>query len=252
MSNNPLNNNIEGKVVVITGASSGLGEATARLLSAQGAMVVLGARRVDRLQSLAEELIKKGGKALAMATDVTKHEQVKRLVDAAVQTYGRIDVMINNAGLMPQSPLERLKINDWDRMIDVNIKGVLYGIAAALPYMKQQKSGQIINVSSVAGHKIRPGGAVYSATKHAVLVISEGLRQEVKAYNIRTTVISPGAVDTELKYSITEPDIALNYVKVYESAIPPESFARAVVFAMSQPEDMDVNEILFRPTCQEF
>jgi NADP-dependent 3-hydroxy acid dehydrogenase YdfG len=171
---------------------------------------------------------------------------------AAVHTPGRIHVMINNAGLMPQSPLDRLKIEDWDRMIDVNIKGALYGIAAALPYMKQQKAGHIINVSSVAGHKVRPGGVVYSATKHAVRVISEGLRQEVKPYNIRTTVISPGAVDTELPNSITEPDIAENIRKVYELAIPAESFARAVAFAMTQPEDVDINEILYRPTRQEF
>jgi NADP-dependent 3-hydroxy acid dehydrogenase YdfG len=174
------------------------------------------------------------------------------LVDAAVQTYGRIDVMINNAGLMPSSPFERLKIDDWNRMIDVNIKGVLYGIAAALPYMKQQKSGHIINVSSVAGHKVRAGGAVYAATKHAVRALSEGLRQEVKPYNIRTTVISPGAVATELPNSVTEPDIAENMRKVYEIAIPAESFARAVAFAVSQPEEVDVNEILFRPTRQEF
>ena len=247
-----MSNNIEGKIVVITGASSGLGEATARLLSAQGASVVLGARRVDRIQSLADELTGSGGKALAITTDVTHCDQVKRLVDAAVQTYGRIDVMINNAGLMPHSPLERLKIDDWNRMIDVNIKGVLYGIAAALPYMKQQKAGHIINVSSVAGHKVRPGSAVYAATKHAVRVISEGLRQEVKPYNIRTTVISPGAVATELPNSVTEPDIAENIHKFYEEiAIPADSFARAVAFAMSQPEDVDVNEILFRPTRQE-
>ena len=160
-----MSKNIEGKVVVITGASSGLGEATARLLSAQGASVVLGARRIDRIQSLADELTGSGGKALAIPTDVTHYDQVKRLVDAAVQTYGRIDVMINNAGLMPHSPLERLKIDDWNRTIDVNIKGVLYGIAAALPYMKQQKAGHIINVSSVAGHKVRPSSAVYAATK---------------------------------------------------------------------------------------
>src|SRR5208283_1523477 len=190
--------NIKGKVVVITGASSGLGEATARLLSAEGASVVLGARRVDRIQSLANELNNKGGKALALATDVTDHDQVKKLVDSAMQKFGRIDVMINNAGIMPHSPLERLKIDDWNRTIDVNIKGVLYGIAAALPHMKQQKAGHIINVSSVAGHKVAPAGAVYAATKHAVRALSEGLRQEVKPYNIRTTVISPGAVATEL------------------------------------------------------
>lgn len=247
-----MTNNIAGKVVVITGASSGLGEATARLLSAEGAIVVLGARRIERLKSLADELIAKGGKALAVATDVTDRAQVKRLVDTAVQKFGRIDVMINNAGLMPNSPLERLKIEDWDRAIDVNIKGVLYGIAAALPYMQKQKAGHFINVSSVAGHKVTPNGAVYCATKHAVRVISEGLRTEVKPYNIRTTIISPGAVATELPDSVTEPDIAERMQKFYRDvAIPADSFARAVAFAMSQPEDVDVNEILFRPTRQE-
>jgi NADP-dependent 3-hydroxy acid dehydrogenase YdfG len=246
-----MSNNIKEKVVVITGASSGLGEATARLLSAQGASLVLGARRVDRLRSLADELTRSGGKAIAVTTDVTHCDQVKKLVDAAVQKYGRIDVIINNAGLMPQSLLEHLKIDEWDRMIDVNIKGVLYGIAAALPYMKQQKSGHIINVSSVAGHKVGPGSAVYAATKYAVRALSEGLRQEVKPYNIRTTVISPGAVATELPDSISEPDIAENIRKFYKAyAIPADSFARAVTFAMSQPGDVDVNEILFRPTRQ--
>ena len=247
-----MSNNIQGKVVVITGASSGLGEATARDLSAQGAAVVLGARRADRIKSLADELTRRGGKALAVPTDVIHSEQVKKLVDRAVQAYERIDVMINNAGLMPQSPLERLRIDEWDRMIDVNIKGVLYGIAAALPHMKQQKSGHIINVSSVAGHKVRAGGAVYAATKHAVLALSEGLRQEVKPYNIRTTVISPGAVATELPNSISEQDVAESFHKFYEDfAIPADSFARAVAFAISQPEEVDVNEILFRPTRQE-
>jgi NADP-dependent 3-hydroxy acid dehydrogenase YdfG len=244
---------IAGKVVVITGASSGLGEATARHLSARGASVALGARRADRLQALTAELTGRGGKAIAVATDVTDCDQVRRLVDAAVQAHGRVDVMINNAGLMPQSLLERLKVDEWDRMIDVNIKGVLYGIAAALPHMKQQKAGHIINVSSVAGHKVRPGGTVYSATKHAVRVISEGLRQEVKPYNIRTTVISPGAVDTELPNTITDPEVAEAMHKFYdEFAIPAESFARAVAFAMSQPDDVDINEILYRPTRQEF
>ncbi len=247
-----MTNNIEGKVVVITGASSGLGEATARHLSAQGANVVLGARRVDRIQSLAGELTAAGGKAIAVAMDVTHVEQVKGLVEAAVKAYGRVDVMINNAGLMPQSPLDRLKIDDWDRMIDVNIKGVLYGIAAALPHMQRQKAGHIINVSSVAGHKVRAGGAVYAATKHAVLALSEGLRQEVKPYNIRTTVISPGAVATELPDSVIEPDLADSFHKFYEEfAIPAESFARAVAFAIGQPDEVDINEILFRPTRQE-
>jgi NADP-dependent 3-hydroxy acid dehydrogenase YdfG len=248
-----MSTNIDGKVVVITGASSGLGEATARHLAAQGATVVLGARRIDRLQALADELTRSGARARVMATDVTDRGQVQRLVDDAVQAYGRIDVMLNNAGLMPQSPLERLKVDEWDRMIDVNIKGVLYGIAAALPHMKQQKSGHIINVSSVAGHKIRAGGAVYAATKHAVRALSEGLRQEVKAYNIRTTVISPGAVATELPDTISEPDVAATMRKMYdEIAIPADSFARVVAFAMSQPDDVDINEILYRPTRQEF
>jgi NADP-dependent 3-hydroxy acid dehydrogenase YdfG len=247
-----MSNNIEGKIVVITGASSGLGEATARHLSAQGAIVVLGARRADRIKSLADELTGHGGRALAITTDVTHYDQVKKLVDTAMQTYGRIDVMINNAGLMPHSPLECLKIDEWDRMIDVNIKGVLYGIAAALSYMKQQKAGHIINVSSVAGHKVTRDGAVYAATKHAVRALSEGLRQEVKPYNIRTTVISPGAVATELPDSISEPDVSERMHKFYrEFAIPADSFARAVVFAMSQPGDVDINEILFRPTRQD-
>lgn len=251
-----MSSNIEGitgKVVVITGASSGLGEAAARLLSAQGASVVLGARRTDRIQALADELTAAGGRALAVETDVTDRAQVQRLVDAAVQAYGRIDVIINNAGLMPQSLLERLKVDEWDRMIDVNINGVLYGIAAALPHMQRQKSGQIINVSSVAGHKVGIGSAVYAATKHAVRALSEGLRQEVKPHNIRTTVISPGAVATELPNTISDPDVAGRVNALYEQvAIPADSFARAVAFAMSQPQDVDINEILFRPTRQEY
>lgn len=247
-----MSHNIEGKVVVITGASSGLGEASARFLSAEGAIVALGARRAERINALADELTQSGRKALAVTTDVTELHQVKKLVDSAVQTYGRVDVMLNNAGLMPHSPLERLKVEDWDQMINVNIKGVLYGIAAALPYMKEQKSGHFINVSSVAGHQVRPGGVVYAATKHAVRIISEGLRMEVKPYNIRTTVISPGAVDTELVDRITEPDIREGVRKLTdEIALPADTFARMVAFAMSQPEDVDVNEILFRPTRQE-
>jgi NADP-dependent 3-hydroxy acid dehydrogenase YdfG len=243
---------IAGKVVVITGASSGLGEATARHLAALGAAVVLGARRADRIEALAGEIAQSGGKASAVATDVTDAAQVQRLVDAGVAQFGRIDVMLNNAGLMPHSPLERRKIADWERTIDVNIKGVLYGIAAALPQMQRQHSGHFINVSSVAGHKVRPAGAVYSATKTAVRVISEGLRQEVKRWNIRTTIISPGSLATELPQSITEPDIAKNVGDFYEEyALPADSFARVVAFAMSQPEDVDINEILFRPTRQE-
>jgi NADP-dependent 3-hydroxy acid dehydrogenase YdfG len=247
-----MSNNIEGKVVVITGASSGLGEATARMLSAQGATVVLGARRVERIVALADELVRGGGRALALQTDVTRSAEVQRLVDAAVEKFGRIDVIVNNAGLMPSSPLDRLKIADWDRMIDVNIKGVLYGIAAALPHMQRQKGGHIVNVSSVAGHKVRAGTAVYAATKHAVRVLTEGLRQEVKPWDIRTTIISPGAVATELPDSITESDVQAGVKAFYEIAIPADSFARAVVYALGQPDDVDINEILFRPTKQEY
>jgi NADP-dependent 3-hydroxy acid dehydrogenase YdfG len=241
---------IEDKVVVITGASSGLGEAAARHLAQHGAKLVLGARRLERLQALAEELSL--GDEAVVQTDVTDYEQVKRLVDHAAQTHGRVDVIVNNAGLMPLSPLEALKVEDWDRTIDVNLKGVLYGIAAALPHMKAQQGGHVISVSSVAGHTVGPGGAVYSATKYGVRVISEALRQEVKPYNIRTTVVSPGAVATELPGSVTEPDVAEGVSSLYESvAIPADSFARMVAFAMSQPEDVDVNEILYRPTAQE-
>ncbi len=247
-----MTDNISGKVVVITGASSGLGEATARRLANEGASVVLGARRADRIQALADEINTNGGKALAVVTDVTDPAQVQALVDAAVKTFGRVDVIINNAGLMPHSPLERRKIEDWNRTIDVNIKGVLYGIGAVLPYMQEQKSGHIISVASVAAYKVRPGSAVYAATKAAVRMISEGLRQEVKPYNIRTTIISPGAVQSELPLSITEADVAKGIEVFYEeNAIPADTFARAVVYAMSQPDDVDINEILFRPTRQE-
>jgi NADP-dependent 3-hydroxy acid dehydrogenase YdfG len=242
---------IKDKVVVITGASSGLGEAAARRLARDGAKLVLGARRLDRLQALAKALSLRDD--AAVQTDVSKYHEVKRLVDHAVKSHGRVDVMINNAGLMPQSRLESLKIDEWDRMIDVNIKGVLYGIAAALPVMQAQKSGHIINVSSVAGHKVRPGSTIYSATKSAVRVISEGLRQEVKPYNIRTTIISPGAVESELPDTITDPEIGARVSQFYkETAISADSFASMVAFAMSQPEDVDVNEIIFRPTRQEY
>lgn len=244
--------NIENKVIVITGASSGLGEAAAKHLSALGATVVLGARRVERIEKLAREINDNGGKAFAMGVDVTQRDQVKQLVDSAVQQFGRIDVILNNAGIMPLSPIDRLNVDEWDTMIDVNIKGVLNGIAAVLPYMKAQKSGQIINTSSVAGHKIFTGSAVYSATKFAVRALTEGLRMEVKPYNIRTTVVCPGAVKTELLEHITEADIQqANQDYVGLVGISPDSFARVVAFAISQPEDVDVNEVIFRPTSQE-
>src|SRR6516164_4557983 len=245
-----MSNNIEGKVVVITGASSGLGEAAARHLSAQGASVVLGARRVERLQSLAKDLSRDGGKALAVETDVSNCDAVKKLVDTAAQTYGRIDVMINNAGLMPQAPLELLKIDEWDRMIDINIKGVLYGIAAALPHMQKQKSGHIINTASVFGIKVfAPGGTVYCATKAAVRTLTEGLRMEVHADKIRTTIISPGAVDSELKETTSDEASSKVVNELYKVlAIPSESIARAIAYAIEQPADVDINEIVIRPT----
>jgi NADP-dependent 3-hydroxy acid dehydrogenase YdfG len=246
-----MSGGIESKVAVITGASSGLGEATARHLAERGASVVLGARRGDRIDALAKELTAKRYKARAIATDVTDQNQVKNLVDMAVREFGRIDVMLNNAGLMPLAPLERLKVDEWDRMIDVNIKGVLYGIAAALPHMQSQMSGHIINVSSVYGHVVDPGAAVYCATKFAVRAVSEGLRKEAKPYNIRTTVISPGAVSTELLEHISEKDIQQGTRDfVSKIAIGPDTFARAVAFAINEPDDVDINEILFRPTAQ--
>jgi NADP-dependent 3-hydroxy acid dehydrogenase YdfG len=244
-----MTQDIKDKVVVITGASSGNGAATARRLATHGARLVLGARRLDRLQTLAREL--QLGDAAVVQTDVTQYAQVVRLVDHAVRIHGRIDVIINNAGVMPHSPLERGKVEDWERTIDVNLKGTLYGIGAVLPHMKAQKSGHIINVSSVAGHKVRPGSAVYAATKTGVRVISEGLRMEVKPYNIRTTVLSPGALATDLADSVTEPDVAAAVREAMKIALPPDTFANMVVFAMSQPEDVDINEILFRPVRQE-
>ncbi|KFF50667.1 oxidoreductase [Gammaproteobacteria bacterium MFB021] len=246
-----MTQDIKGKVVVITGGSSGLGEATARHLAAHGATVVLGARRMDRLQTIVDEIQASGGTAMAQKADVTRQADVQALVDTAVSTYGKIDVLLNNAGLMQQSPLEKLKVDEWDNMIDINIKGTLYGIAAALPHMKSQKFGHLINVSSVAGHKVTPAGTVYCATKHAVRAISEGFRQEVKDYNLRSTIISPGAIDTELPSHITDPESSEAIGGFYASAaIPADSFARTVFFAMSQPEDVDINEILYRPTAQ--
>ena len=243
---------IKNKVVVITGASSGMGAAAARHLAAEGASVVLGARRSDRIDAIAAEITKAGGNAIAVATDVTKRDDLKTLVDAAVKTFGRIDVLINNAGVMPLSPLDRLKIDEWDQMIDVNLKGVLYGIAAALPHMIERKSGHIINLSSVAGHKIFAGSTVYSATKTGVRIISDGLRQEVAPHNIRVTIISPGAVKTELLDHISEADVQkANQDYVGRVGVPAETFARLVAFAINEPEDVGINEILFRPTTQE-
>lgn len=240
---------IENKVVIITGASSGLGEATARRLAKRGAKLMLAARREDRLKELADEISKAGGVAKYQVTDVTDREQVKALADATHKAYDRIDVLINNAGLMPLSPLAALKVDEWDQMVDVNIKGVLYGVAAVLPIMKEQKSGHIINLSSVAGHKVMPSGVVYCATKFAVKAISEGIRLESKG-EIRSTNISPGAVETELTSTISDEESAKNAEQMYEVAIDADAIARAITYAIEQPDDVDVNEMIIRPTKQ--
>lgn len=243
---------MQGKVIAVTGASSGIGEAVARHFAKAGAAVMLGARRLHRLEAVADEIRRGGGRVALQRLDVTRREDAEAFVQEAVAQFGRLDVIVNNAGVMPLSPVADLKVEEWDRMVDVNLKGVLYGIAAALPHMQRQKAGHIVNVSSVAGHKVGPGFAVYAATKHAVRALSEGLRQEVKPYNIRTTVISPGAVATELPDSVTDPDAAGRIRAFYARvAIPADSFARMVAFAIAQPEEVDVNEILFRPTAQE-
>lgn len=246
--NGATNGTVKDKVVVITGASSGLGAETARYLTRLGAKVVIGARRIDRLEALAEELHLPP--EAIVQTDVTDRTQVQALIDHAVTAFGRIDVLLNNAGLMPSSRLDKQRYDDWDRMIDVNIKGTLYGIGAALPHMQAQNSGQIINVSSVAGHKVGPGDSVYSGTKWAVRAISEGLRQEVKDHNIRTTIVSPGAVATELTDGVPDSEVKAGLDAVYADALPANAFARVVAFAIAQPDDVDINEVLFRPTRQ--
>ncbi|WP_449417719.1 SDR family oxidoreductase [Phormidium nigroviride] len=241
---------IQNKVVIITGASSGLGEATAQRLGANGAKLMLAARREDRLKELVDAIAQSGGTATYRVTDVTDCAQVEALAKETLSTYGRIDVLINNAGLMPLSPLDQVKVEEWDRTIDVNIKGVLYGIAAVLPIMRQQKSGHIINVSSVAGHKVFSGSAVYCATKYAVRAISEGLRLESNG-EIRSTNISPGAVATELTTTITDLETAAKMKALYAIAIDADAIARAIAYAIEQPSDVDINEIIIRPTRQE-
>lgn len=199
--------NVEGKVIVITGASSGIGEATARLLASRGAKVMLGARRTDRLEQIAGEIQGAGGTAAFRALDVTSREDVRDFIDFTVTRFGRVDVLINNAGVMPLSKLEALKVDEWDRMIDVNIRGVLHGIAATLPLMQQQRAGQIINIASIGAYAVSPTAAVYCATKYAVRAISEGLRQEVGG-DIRVTVIAPGVTESELADSISDEAVA--------------------------------------------
>ena len=244
---------IEGKVVIITGASSGIGEATAKELGANGAKLVLAARREDRLQSLQNNLKKEGIDVAYTTADVTSNEEMEQLAQFTLDKYGQIDVIINNAGLMPLANLNKKKVDEWNTMIDVNIKGVLYGIGAVLPHMRERKSGHIINISSVAGHEVMPGGAVYCGTKFAVRAITEGLRKEEAAEgnNIRTTIISPGAVQTELTNHISDSDAKQGADALYEVAISPDSIARAIRHTISEPDDVATNEIIIRPTAQE-
>ncbi|WP_165183968.1 SDR family oxidoreductase [Caulobacter soli] len=247
-----LESNITGKVVVVTGASSGLGEATARHLAAKGARLVLAARRIDRLEALVAEIVAAGGQAIAVQTDVTVKADADAMIAAAVKAFGRVDVLVNNAGLMAIAPMSATKVDEWDRMIDINIKGVLYGIAAALPVFEAQGSGQFVNISSIAGRKVfSPGGTVYSGTKFAVSAISEGLRHEVGG-KIRVTVISPGVVDSELRHGSSDPDALKGLEDFYQIAIPANAIARAIAYAVEQPADVDVSEIAVRPTLQDF
>jgi NADP-dependent 3-hydroxy acid dehydrogenase YdfG len=246
-----MSKGIEGKVVVITGGSTGIGAEVARLLASKGASVAIAARRKDKLDAVVGEIALKGGVAKAYTLDVTQKADVEAVIAAAVADFGKVDVLINNAGLMPIRPMAEVNTDEWDAMIDVNLKGTLYGIAAVLPRFLKQESGHIINLSSVAGVKVfAPGGTVYSGTKFAVSAISEGLRQEV-GDKIRVTSIAPGAVDSDLKHSTsgTAKDTVLDF---YRQAIPASSVARAIAFAIEQPDDVDINEIVLRPTSQAF
>jgi NADP-dependent 3-hydroxy acid dehydrogenase YdfG len=241
-----MKTNIENKVILITGASSGIGEATARLLASKGATVLLGARRTDRLEKIVAEIRKAGGTAECRALDVTSLDDMKAFAAFAGKAFGPIDVLVNNAGIMPLSPMHELKIDEWNRMIDVNIRGVLHGIAAVLPGMRARKSGHIINLSSIGGHQVWPTCAVYSGTKFAVLAISEGLRQENT--DVRVTVISPGVVESELADTISDPATRKYMVDYRKVALTPDAIARAMAYAIEQPADVDVNEIIVRPT----
>lgn len=237
----------QGKIVAITGASSGIGEATARHLAGAGMRVVMGARRGDRLSQVSEEIKKAGGAAAFLTIDVTKLEDLQHLVAFAQQSFGGLDVIINDAGIMTLSKLEALKIDEWNRMLDVNVRGLLHGIAAALPLFRAQKKGHFINVASTAGHQVTPTAAVYAGTKSAVLAISEGLRQEL-AGEIRVTVVTPGVVSTELESTTTDPGGQEAMKQYRKNPIPPEAIARAIAFAIEQPDDVTVSEIIVRPT----
>lgn len=243
----------EKKVAVITGASSGIGEATAKLLAENGLIVVLAARREERLKELAEEIKSNGGEALYRVTDVSNHSDVEELIKVAIENFGKVDILINSAGIMAHSPLKNKRISDWDNMIDINLKGTLYGIGAVLPYRNAKKSGHIINISSVAGHYAHAGGAVYSATKWAVRAISESLREEVAkdGSNIRVSVISPGAINTELLSSMTDANLRKNYEEFYENfGIPVERVASVIQQVIDVPADSAWNEVIIRPTKQ--
>jgi NADP-dependent 3-hydroxy acid dehydrogenase YdfG len=241
-----MNSKQRSKVILVTGASSGIGEATARRLVRQGHKVVLGARRTDRLQVLTDELRKAGGQVAFRALDVTRLDDVQAFAAFAEATFGPIDVIVNNAGVMPLSPLKALKVDEWDRMIDVNVRGVLHGIAAVLPAMGARGQGHVINVSSIGGHAVSPTAAVYCATKFAVRAISDGLRQETD--KIRVTVISPGVVESELADTISDAT-ARDAMKAFRRiALEPDAIARAIVYAIEQPDDVDVSELIVRPT----
>ena len=243
--------NVQGKVILITGASSGIGEACARLLAHKGARVLLGARRSDRLEALVGEIREAGGTAEFRRLDVTSRANTQAFVDFAVERFGRVDVLINNAGVMPLSPLEALKVDEWDRMIDVNIRGVLHGIAAVLPLMQAQRSGQLVNIASIGAYSVVPTGAVYCATKYAVRAISEGLRQEVGG-DIRVTLVSPGVVESELAESISD-ESSREAMKAFRKvAITPDAIARAIAYAVEQPADVDVSELIVRPTASPY
>lgn len=245
-----LNPNLSpNKVVLITGASSGIGAAIGRELGAAGAKVMLGARRTGRLDALAEEIRAKGGEAMTRRLDVTDRDDVAAFADAARQAWGRVDVIVNNAGVMPLSLMISMKVDEWDRMVDVNIKGVLYGIAAVLPQMTARGSGHVVNIASIGALSVSPTAAVYCASKYAVRAISDGLRQEHD--NIRVTCIHPGVVESELADTITDP-IAVEAMKTYRAiALQPDAIGRAVRFAIEQPDDVDVNEIVIRPTASK-
>ena len=245
-----MENNIEDKVVVITGASSGIGEATAVMLAERGAKVVLGARGLNRLEALARRIMGAGGEVAYAQTDVRRREDLTSLVKLALDRYGQLDVLINNAGIMPVSPLDDLRVEDWENMIDINIKGVLYGIAAALPVFRKQGFGHFVNTASTAGHKTVPNQSVYSGTKFAVRAISEGLRKEA-GEKLRVTIISPGFVHTNFAEGVTNPEVKTQLENARDKfAMPPDAIARAIVFAIEQPSDVDVNEIIVRPTAQ--